>query len=505
MPDSSTYYEIEQEVLRILGQRDPEVSMVPIPLNGLAAADGLTITSLDLALNTSNANRFDGRIVKVTEDSTALAFTPAVTITGVHTAATTTLTVNSTTDIRQGMVLGLNASEMVYVETVVSTTVLKVRRGYQGSTAAAYTGTEAVTYEGFGTIAGVDDAGLAAGGILTISPNLPDTGQVTGGPYLASSFLMYPKGLHPDIVRNAINAVLANTEAPALWAPSLVTDSDMDAADLTNWDAVGSPGTREFVTAAGSILYGERALHLASANDGVGAETENFDVTEGDVLTVMVFTRVLAGSMEVVLRDETAGATTRAIIGLEERAYTTTWFTESVPSESLQMSLRFLGESTGSEFFVSPYVIVQSQARVRYALPSWWTRSEQLIESVRLSPGYASDVSNSYISLSDYIIADSRPTFIRSDGDANPHWVEVAPASPYPVAFLVKRPFEALNGDASTTVADKTYVAWKAVSRILRDRQDKEWAAWGRMAQRRARLLGYGGRELRSQEVLTAV
>src|SRR5438132_7265964 len=173
------------------------------------------------------------------------------------------------------------------VRAVTDATHLVVTRGYQGTTAAAFASGKTVKYDGYGFVTGIDNGGFAAGGVVTVSPNFPDTNAVTGGPYAAGSFLMYPKGLLPDYVITKLNAVLRNTDHTHLWFPSLVDDSDMSSNDLTNWAAVGAPGTRAFDTTAANILFGERALHL-SGNADTGATTNSFDVNFQEQLMVWV-------------------------------------------------------------------------------------------------------------------------------------------------------------------------------------------------------------------------
>jgi hypothetical protein len=507
VPRSSTYLEVEQEVVRILAQLgDPEVAMVDVPFHGAIASNGATIVAPSLDRGTIHANRFDGRPIKVVEDAAAVAYDGAVTVSGAHSATATVVAVNDATDIRAGHIIEVNASEKMLVRAV-SGNNLTVTRGYQATTAAALAGGETVRYDPFGFVTAVDDAGFASGGVLTVSPNFASvTGTEIAAQYAAGSFLMYPKGLWPDYVRSRINAVLRNTEHPHFWIPSLVTDSDMESADLANWDAVNTPGTREFVTTAAHVLFGERALHLDGADDGEGAETEDFAVSENETLNVVVFLKVVSGSVEVVLRNVSAGTDRRAVTGLNEELYSTVWFTETLDADCELAALRFLGESTDSEFYVSAHAVVQSQHRRLYSVPPWWTRAErQMAEAVQLLPGYAAEANDSYISLSERQYADMGIRFLRSDRDANPLRVEFACHSSYPLAFKVMRPFAELGGDASTTYADRDYVAWRTVANILRDRGDQAWAFWARKAGEQAALQGYGRRELRSEEARTFV
>jgi hypothetical protein len=353
-------------------------------------------------------------------------------------------------------------------------------------------------------VTGIDNGGFAAGGILTVSPNFAaDPAAVTGGPYAAGSFFLYPKGLHPDYVIERLNTVLRNTDSPHLWYPSLITDSDMSSNDVTNWDIVAA-GTRVFTTTAGDILYGERALTITAPATDDGVETEDFDVTENEQMIVLVHVRVTAGSGKVILRRVTAtAADLKTVTILNERVYTDVFFRETVPDGMIQAAIRVLGAEATSTIILSPHVVVQSDRRRAYAVPSWWTRENQLKEIVEYVPHYSSDVADSYISLSSQQYAMMNYDFLRSDRDANPLRVEFANCGSYPIGFLVQRPFAELPGDSSTTVCDKDYAAFKTVSNILRDRQDNSWKHWAARAANRAKMLGYGVRELVVREQLS--
>lgn len=507
MPPTVTRLDIEEEVLRILAQLDPEASMVPIPLNGTISAVG-TITAPSLALGTINVNRFDGRRIKVVEDATAVAYAVAVTVTGAHTSTITTLTVSSTTNIRSGDIIELGTTlEKVLVRAVATATTLIVTRGYQGTTATALVGGETVRYDPFGFVTAVDDAGLAADGVLTISPDF------SAGGYAAGNFFLYPKGLAPELVIELINSVLENTDAPHIWFPSLVIDSDMESGLLTNWAAVGAPGTREFVTTAENILFGSRSLHLIApvdtgAQSGTSAGTGGFDVTEKEQLLVSVHVRVTTGDLKVQLRA--SGVTIKEVLSLNERTWTEVLFRQSIPAPGAGNKvgiLRFLGNPTAgsAEFYISPQVVVQSDRRRAYVVPSWWTRENQLLDTVYFPQGYSSDTRDSYVSLSRPEYLSCGVSFLRSDRDVNPFRVELANYESYPIAFLVQRPFAVLVGDSSTTVADKYFVAQKVVSNLFRNRADDRWKFWAAKAANRASTLGYGGRVLISGQPLVYI
>ena len=503
MPPSSTRLEIEEEIVRILSQLDESTRMDPVPLVGTISAAG-TITAPMLDRGTLQANRYDGRLIKVAEDATAVAFGTAVTVTGAHTAATTTLTVSSTAEIRSGDILELGTTlEKVLVRAVPSGTTLTVTRGWQGTTAAALSGGETVRYDPIGWVTGVDDGGFAAGGVLTVSPNF------AVATYGAGSFLMYPKGYHPDYIVEKMQAVLRNTEGPHIWFPSLVPDSDFSENDTSNWPDVGTPGTKEFSTLPleSYDFFGERYLSFQTNASDEGFSSSAFPVHEGENLlvdaVVLGFTSGAGAgaSMQVQLYDAIGLTVLKAVTDLGERTAVEVRFREVVDTDVYSASVRFLSDdAVNSTKRVFAPIIVQSDRRRYYPGPSWLTRQSQIVGSIRLPQGYTSDVADSYIPFGELVRTELGIDFIRSDRDVNPVRVGFSNPGNDPIGLVVQRAFSELAGDNSTTNCDKDYVAFKTVSNILRDRKDSAWRHWAGRASKQARKFGYGGREISVEE-----
>lgn len=494
-----------------MGQMDDSVSMVPVPLYGTIAAAGSSITFPQLAMGTTNANRFDGRRIKIIEDATALAFTTAVTVTGVQSATTTTLTVNSTAEILAGDILEIGTTlEKVLVRAVASATTLTVTRGYQGTTATATTGAETVRLDPFGFVTAVADAGLASDGAVTVSPVLWTAARVAGEPYGAGSFLMYPKGLQPETLTGGINSVLRNTDAPHIWFPSLVTDSDFASNDVANWAEALATTTIAFATTAAEILFGERYLSIGTNATGEGVKSTAFKVTNNENLLVSThvgFAGTTVGEgISVSLYNETTSAATKTAGTVNERTLTEVRFREAVPTTARSMSVRWTAAgATSIVFSVSPPVVVQSDRRRTYVTPSWFIRENQVRNVLAFQQGYASDVSDSYISLSEPARTVSDLNFYRSDRDANPLRVEFCNYGDDPIGFEVMRPFSELSYDTATTNADLTYVSVKTVANILKYRGDDRWRGFAVQAAKRAQALGYGNREVTIEDRRVAV
>ena len=346
-----------------------------------------------------------------------------------------------------------------------------------------------------GSVAAVDVGGFDLTDLITTSPAFDD--EVQAG----TDWLMYPKLLVPETVRDAINNVLKKTEAPHLWAPSLVTDSDMGANALTNWDAIGSPTTRAFVTTAAHVYFGPRALHLADADTDEGAQTEYFGVYDTESLLVSVLARVVVGTLNVILYRVTATAVAvkTVTLSLREPQYSEVRFRQTVPSGMRQGQLQFVAPEDNCEFYISPHVIVQSDRRRSYTVPSWLVSESQVVELVELPAGASADDDDSYIPLSSNLRSMTGLDFIRSDRDVNPLRIEFRNPGSNPVYLLCKRPFAELSILTEETNCDEEFVVAKATAKILKDRGDAGWWVHDREAERRARKMGYGGRELRSE------
>ncbi|KKL20470.1 hypothetical protein LCGC14_2455120, partial [marine sediment metagenome] len=74
-----------------------------------------------------------------------------------------------------------------------------------------------------------------------------------------------------------------------------------------------------------------------------------------------------------------------------------------------------------------------------------------------------------------------------------------------PVYLLCQRAFPTLSYDTETTVCDREYLVQKAVSLILKDRNDSEWHRYADRAAERAVEMGYGLDELHTEQAMTTV
>ncbi len=491
--------DIQADIVRILAQKDDALATFPVPSKSTAAGTATTVKDRRLGLGTGTAGKYNGRILKMTED-VAGAFTTAATVDGAHNATVTTLAVSDAASILPGYVIVLDSSEKVLV-TGKATNNLTVVRGHWGTTAASYSGGESVEFAYLGYVVGVDDDGFDLTDTLTTSP------AFGGVPPVDLEYLMYPKGLAPETVVSAMNRVLRATETFHLWAPSLVDDADFEEEDLTNWAEVGSPDTREFVTTAALVRLGARSLHLDSASVGDGAVSNSFSVHELENLLIAVHVSVTKGDMRVTLYNVTASENIEQSGTLDDDAWAEVRFTKAVPADCELASLRFLAQATAdSGFYISPHIIVQSDRQRAYTPPSWLVSRRQIVDARYLPAGADAEAEDAYVSLGEGFRSALGLDVIRSDRDVTPFRVLLTnPLSYGPVYLLCQRSLPTLSYDTETTVCDLEYLVQKAVSLILKDRNDSEWHRYAGRAAERAHEMGYGLDELHTEQAMTTV
>lgn len=338
-----------------------------------------------------------------------------------------------------------------------------------------------------GARSGVNNAGFAEPATLTVSPAF--TAAVESG----ADYLLYPPGLSPESLNEAINGLLRHTEAPHIWVPSMIDDADFEANDLTKWAAVGTPDTRAFVTTASRLLLGERALRLVTSTTLHGAQSQAVPVTENEQLLVSVNVLVLSGNCRVDLYNDTASTVIRSVTVDEER-FTEVRFSEPVPDGCENVRLRFVSVTASSEFFISGPVVLQSAAERSYAPPSWLLSMEKVLDVLLLPVGWGSEVADSYASLTRQAESWSRPTELRADRNVNPVWLQFQGTAQGVTAVLAFRPFAELTTNAATTPCDREYVKWKAIANILKAHGEDDWRQHNRVALGLARALRYGER-----------
>ena len=381
-----------------------------------------------------------------------------------------------------------------------STTTLRDTALARGTTAAGRYDHRAVEITelvasgpAIGEVAVVNNAGFDNTDQLTVSPAFSNIVQ-TG-----TDYILWPRGVAPEMINQHINDLLRATYHPYLWIPSLVDDADFEENELTNWAAVGSPTTREFITTPADVLLGERSLHLVANAADEGAQSKVFRGTQGEQLLVSVFIRVDATDYRVELLT-VSGVVVRTD-RLREELYTELRYTQAVPSDVEEMRLRFISVTATGVCFISPTVIVQSFAGRPHAIPSWLVNPRRQIQgAIYLRQGFASEAADSFIALSQENDPAPIPQTLRSDRSLTPGRIILQASSAGPIAFMCQRPFAELTSDTASTNADEDYVAYGVVARLLRDKGDDGWRDYRDRAREIAVARGYGERRLVMEE-----
>lgn len=346
-----------------------------------------------------------------------------------------------------------------------------------------------------GEVAVVTNAGFDNIDKLTLSPAF-SLAVRTG-----TDYILWPKGVAPEMINQHINDLLRATYHPYLWIPSIVDDADFESG-LGNWADVGSPlPATALSTVAADVLLGDRSIHLQADAIGEGVESNVFRVTEKESLLVMCFVRADVDAVQVILRNETASSNMRDPITINEELYTEVRFTEAVPAGCEEARLQFLATATDTQFFLSPPVIVQSSAGRPHALPSWLVNPRRQIKgAIYLRQGFSGPVDESFIALSRMGTPAPIPDALRSDRSLTPGRVILQADTRGPIAFMCQRPFAELTSDTASTNADEDYVAYGVVARLLHDKKNGDYRTWQARAQEIAVARGYGERRLVVEE-----
>lgn len=346
-------------------------------------------------------------------------------------------------------------------------------------------------------IAAVVDGGFSTSvDTISLSPSL--TSAIDSG----DSVLMYPRNFGPDLIVNTINDVLRVTQGPNIWFPSLVSDSDFAAGNVTAWTGVGTPSTAaNFVTSASNVLLGPGSINAIADAATEGFQSNTFNVHETEQLTVSVFVFANVGSVIVQLYNETGASVTKAVT-IDEPAWTQVQFSEPVPADCEQMRIRFVSAAASDDFYVGAHVIVQPNTFHNYVFPSWLLSRGQITGTFHLPTGMVSEDADSYVALSERFRDAREPDIIRDDRAVNAGWLHTKATSLGPIGFYAYRPFAEITTAAGTTTtpADREYIVWRTVTTIMERRGDGRFTLYRAKARARAKALRYGGRRLTIEE-----
>ena len=347
-----------------------------------------------------------------------------------------------------------------------------------------------------GEVAVVAAAGYDGTDRLTVAPALSATVE-TG-----TDFLLYPPDIEPEAMNDQIDAILRSTEAPSIYVPSMVPDSDFEADTsnpATNWPILASALTTHlFVTTSGLVLIGERAMHIKTANVNDGVKSSVFAVEGNETVLLSLFVRgadTPLGEVRVDLYDVTNSAIIKSSGEIDDPAWHHVQFAATIPATCKQVRIQFTNPTTAvSEWYIAQDAAVQSQSGHLYAAPSWLTHEGQIMRSVAIPQGFTAQENSAFLALGEGW-ADGPPvSMIRRDRGVNVLSFSLQ-GFHLPAAILVKRGFNALASATATSTIDREYMMWKLCANLLKELGDETWQEYAREASRLAYTLKYGGRE----------
>lgn len=417
-----------------------------------------------------------------------------------------------------------------------TTTLIDSKLGRGTRDANAYDG-RIIKFTGWDTdgaavesIHGVTDGGYNAG-----SNTLSFLPALATAPDAAQEYIMYPRGVGPEKVLRALQRTLRLGEAPhvdllsILQSPSFEYSSgspDHTAMPL-HWNQVGTVTTSTLglpsATASPTGLFGHR-LRVVTAAATSGIKSDPINVQEGEKFLISVHAVAGVQALTISLHDETADAEIASVIlpstpsaldgdVLEAR------FTATAPSSCKKVSVRIIAASNDTFDILAP-VVLQSQTGRLMSVAANLYREEQIKEWFQLPTGAPAPVgtTGAYQAYSGGWLPYDAPQIIRHEigrvsgvnvfdtGGIAGDKKNTLPSSPLrfplvatdnPVGLVYMRSFE----DAGVITTSGSLVDIAA---------DREWAVaqtlanlgipgWQSQATARARVMGYGGHELRMQ------
>lgn len=275
----------------------------------------------------------------------------------------------------------------------------------------------------------------------------------------------------PDVLQEAINAVLRNYYLPCFFPLSLHVctsdENDMETAPATTFDGNKSNAT---LANESTIIYnGAQSLKVTAGATDAYTHFGNLGVNENESLYAAIMCYVTSGdSATFRIIDVTNSNATVEDATTDEVKWMDLIFPFTVPSGCEQIHARAISDANGDITYWDDYQIWRNGEGV-YPLPSWITRPSQIIGVQAFPQGTGGPASDQ-----DYRADEQRSRPLawdmeRVDRRATNElriWVEnPGSARPYIIAY---RPLSALTTDTATTPLDVDTAAFWA-KRLITD------------------------------------
>ena len=289
----------------------------------------------------------------------------------------------------------------------------------------------------------------AASGSFAISPNWSTA--------VVSTDVALFLGMPIEHILDSINDIQRTLKIPRFLPVTLVTDGDMEASAVASWTAVGTPGTNA-KSATNALL---RQAHHVAGDDTVGVKSAVVPVHDVQNLYLSVPVKIVTGSVNVTLYDETNAEVIKTVL-VEEVNYPEVRFTEPVPNDCVGVTVRILAAENTTEWYTGWVSLLSNQDT--YSLPGALTDPTE-IEGVFYLPGDNTDTTDLYIPFADHLQRWSYYSFPRDWRGTNRFSIGSPTRGPIFLSARIAGPTLSAHSDVSAAPED--LVVYGAASRVL--------------------------------------
>lgn len=298
--------------------------------------------------------------------------------------------------------------------------------------------------------------------VMSFAPNSNSTGELTvqtmTGNHTTNTEYELHYFLHPkDLKDLCINKALRNMSCPVYYPLGLLTNPDMEDADITtDWSekAADKPANTAETTTA-NVYRGKQSLKVT--NSGIADEYayQAFYVIAGKQMYLFAFgkTSAAATSAQVILYDVTS-STAIETWDFDDQEWQELGGSFTVPAACKQAQVRLnIVTASGVAYFDD--VQCYSADQKEFVLPSWITDETQIGNIYYLPEGSAGPDDGRMVHETSLRYLDT-PKILGGPGRFK---VQFSGASiGRPLYLASSRPYAELSTDAETTTADKDTV-----------------------------------------------
>lgn len=305
----------------------------------------------------------------------------------------------------------------------------------------------------------VTEAGFSgSAGDLTLSPALSSS-FASGNNYLITDH-------HIDVLKNAINRIQGSIFLPTFWPLSMhIVANDNNDMEGSGLDGDYSKTNATLATESAIVFNGAQSLKITASATAGYANTGNIGVNDGQQLNAAVMMYVTSGDSGTFRVVDVTNSVTIHDAKTDEPSWMELYYSFSASGE--QIDFRFIADANTDVIYVDDFQVWRQDGGV-YALPSWITRPEQLLDVRGFPQGTGGPTSGDDYRSNERRSAGLEWGFERIDrrGKQPLHiWVRGTSLRPFIYAL---RPLDALTADTSTSVAEQDFVV-RWAEKLIRD------------------------------------